>query len=176
MHFIQSKNVQKYITISKSKVDISNYSQASIEAHKSEKLFVARMSKYLRAGYDNEEKFGGKVTILYNLQYPIKLLLSLLNSKLLKWWSGIEFESSHLKGRYIPFSTEQIKKLPIPTLTTPESKQIAEEIEELVNKILRLKQEDTEADTGKLEKEIDRLVYELYGLSEEEVGVIEQQK
>ena len=31
----------------------------------------------------------------------------------------------------------------------------------------------TEADTTELEKEIDRLMYELYGLREEEIGIVE---
>ena len=35
------------------------------------------------------------------------------------------------------------------------------------------KQADPSADTSALESEIDRLVYELYGLSEEEVRIVE---
>ena len=40
--------------------------------------------------------------------------------------------------------------------------------------ILTLKQQDPKADTHTLEAEIDRMVYGLYGLSEEVVGVVEE--
>jgi hypothetical protein len=49
------------------------------------------------------------------------------------------------------------------------SKQIAL----IVDQILTLKQTNPSADTSLLEREIDLMVYELYGLSEEEIGVVE---
>jgi len=42
-----------------------------------------------------------------------------------------------------------------------------------VNKILAAKKQNTQADTGEWEKEIDRLVYKLYNLTEEEIKIIE---
>ena len=42
-----------------------------------------------------------------------------------------------------------------------------------VNEILSLKSQDPLANTLALEQEIDAIVYELYGLSEEEIGVVE---
>ena len=44
----------------------------------------------------------------------------------------------------------------------------------LVNKILNAKQENPQADTSEWEKEIDQLVYQLYGLTDEEIKVIEE--
>lgn len=38
---------------------------------------------------------------------------------------------------------------------------------------MKSKKSDPDADTTKLEKEIDRLVYELYGLTEEEIAIVE---
>ncbi len=40
-------------------------------------------------------------------------------------------------------------------------------------KILTLKKADPAADTSALEAEIDQLVYQLYGLSEEEIAMVE---
>jgi hypothetical protein len=42
-----------------------------------------------------------------------------------------------------------------------------------VNQILDLKKENSSADTLALEKEIDKLVYELYGLTDEEIKIVE---
>jgi len=49
-------------------------------------------------------------------------------------------------------------------------------IESLVNQILAAKKQNPEADTSQLEKEIDQLVYRLYGLTEEEIEIVEANK
>lgn len=46
-------------------------------------------------------------------------------------------------------------------------------IVELVTKILEEKKQNPLADTSLLEREIDKKVYELYGLTEEEIRVVE---
>ncbi|MEK6725697.1 MAG: hypothetical protein AABY54_03990 [Deltaproteobacteria bacterium] len=46
----------------------------------------------------------------------------------------------------------------------------------LVDQILAAKQKDPKADTSALEKQIDEMVYALYGLTEEEIGVVEGRK
>ena len=43
----------------------------------------------------------------------------------------------------------------------------------LVDKILAAKKANPQADTSKDEAEIDRLVYALYGLSEDEIKIVE---
>ena len=42
-----------------------------------------------------------------------------------------------------------------------------------VNQILAAKKKNPEADTSELEAEIDRLVYELYDLTAEEIAIVE---
>ncbi len=51
-----------------------------------------------------------------------------------------------------------------------------QKMEPLVDKILADKKENPQADTGEWEKEIDQLVYKLYGLTEEEVRIIENKQ
>lgn len=64
---------------------------------------------------------------------------------------------------------KQARTLPIPTVT-PEKQQ---EVINLVNDILNVKKMDSIADTQKLENRIDFLVYQLYGLTYDEVLVID---
>jgi adenine-specific DNA-methyltransferase len=61
------------------------------------------------------------------------------------------------------------KQFPIPTATSAQQL----EIDALVGKILALKKEDPEADVSDIEAIIDRMVYELYGLTEEEIKIVE---
>ena len=65
-----------------------------------------------------------------------------------------------------------LDNVPIPPLDTHERKEIACEIESLVDQILELKAKDADADIAHLENKIDELVFELYELSEEEIGLI----
>jgi len=44
---------------------------------------------------------------------------------------------------------------------------------DLVEKIVAAKAADPAADTSALEQGIDRIVYELYGLTEEEIAIVE---
>jgi len=50
------------------------------------------------------------------------------------------------------------------------------EVNDKVNKILTIKKSDPTADITTLEKEIDQLVYALYGLTEEEIRIVEGEK
>jgi len=47
---------------------------------------------------------------------------------------------------------------------------------ELVDRILSAKQANPKADTSALEREIDQLVYELYGLTDEVIAIEENKK
>ena len=59
----------------------------------------------------------------------------------------------------------------IPPITEA-NQHIATQIEEIVDQILDAKQTDPNADTSDLENEIDRLVSELYGLTEDEIAIV----
>ena len=85
-----------------------------------------------------------------------------------------------LQSRFIDFyfrllnsntqvSSGELNTLPIPNATSSIQSMIAC----LVEKILREKQQNAFADTQALEKEVDNIVYQLYGLSPEEIDFIE---
>jgi hypothetical protein len=65
---------------------------------------------------------------------------------------------------------ENCKKLPIPII----SNELQQPLINKVNEILQLKQENPQADTQTLETEINKMVYELYGLTPEEIAIVEK--
>lgn len=97
-----------------------------------------------------------------------KALLGLLNSKM-GWWLISKFCSQIQNGyqliwKYfgqIPIALEEKKQQPIISL---------------VDRILSAKKANPQADTTAEEHEIDRLVYALYGLTEEEIAIVEGTK
>jgi len=95
-------------------------------------------------------------------------LLSILNSRLI-WWFMINTGDT-LQGDARRFKTNYLNPFPLPKEITKEAEQpfIGK-----VNEILALKKANPEADTIALEHEIDVMVYALYGLSEEEIKIVE---
>ena len=71
--------------------------------------------------------------------------------------------------RAIIIPEKSINALPIPLATANEKKAIVE----CTNILLRTKKANPLADTSALEAEIDRLVYDLYGLTENEIAIVE---
>jgi len=111
---------------------------------------------------------GGGFSILISdkLVSP-KFLLSLLNSKLL--FFVLRRESNKFRGGYITCTKQYFENLPIKLITPILQKPLIK----LVDKILAAKRSDPKADTSALETECDRLVYQLYGLTEAEIKIVE---
>lgn len=99
------------------------------------------------------------------LTYPA--LLGLLNSRLIGFWIANSGEKSQ-QNLFPRISMATIKGIPI-----PKSGVKFDRLEELVEAVLESKAKDREADTSPLEAKIDRIVYKLYGLTEEEIAVVE---
>jgi len=107
--------------------------------------------------------------LITSVNTSIKFLVAVMNSKIFDWlfrqvgiFLGHAFE---WKKQYV----EQVKIPPI----TPTNEPIVRRIKELVDKILSAKKQNPQADTTAYEKQIDQLVYKLYGLMPEEIRIIE---
>lgn len=99
--------------------------------------------------------------------YDLKYLLACLNSDFIKnYWKS---KYSDNKATFPKIKGFQLKELPIPPATPAQQKPIID----LVDKILATKKANPQADISKHEAEIDRLVYTLYGLSEDEIKIVE---
>ena len=70
----------------------------------------------------------------------------------------------------VQMQAPQIRKSLIPLLDNSDNQQ---PIIDLVDRILKAKRENSSADTSALESEIDRLVYQLYGLTYDEVLIVD---
>ncbi len=89
-----------------------------------------------------------------------KFVLAMLNSKFMDWFFRKTSTNNHVMGY-------EIEQMPIPKIPAPDQQPFIE----LVDKILANKKAGI--DTRELEKQIDALVYALYGLTEEEIKIVE---
>lgn len=152
------------------------YSQDKINIfEKKEIIFMARMTNFIRCCVAPSGYFGGKVNVLYDFKVDKRYILGLLNSKLISYFYAQKYFASHMQGGAFGFDTLSVGNLPIPKITK-ENQNLVDEIINLVDKILALKAKNSSADTSKLEKDIDDLVFKLYGLNEIEIQLIKQEQ
>lgn len=98
----------------------------------------------------------------------VPLTLAILNSAVSWWITRQEFASK--QGGFYEFKPMYVSKIPIPPATPSQQKEIAA----LVDRILAAKRADASADVTALEREIDERVYRLYGLTPEEIKIVEE--
>jgi len=92
---------------------------------------------------------------------------SILNSKVIFFYFKL---GSVIWGKDgIKWFGEYFDKIPIIQI----SKEDQQPFIDKVNEILELKKADSKADTRQLENEIDQMVYELYGLTEDEIRIVD---
>ena len=128
-------------------------------------MLEATISERIRYGF-NKNVYGLKVSGGHNLK--IKYILACINSKALDFYYKKKF-STKKTDVFPEIQTYLYEQLPIPQATKSEQ----DEIIGIVDQILAAKKSNSNANTSTLEREIDGLVYGLYGLTEEEVKVVE---
>ena len=140
---------------------------AYYEEFSKEKLFWIDLTEKGRFAYDDGQTFS--VNTVYMISgSSIKYLCAMLNSSLITWYiKNAALTSGMGTTRWFAVSVEAI---PIPKISAADQRPFVR----LVDSILEAKAANPDADTSHLEWEIDRLVYDLYGLTEEEETAIER--
>lgn len=92
-------------------------------------------------------------------------ILSILNSELVYFW--IKHNVHEYGDTGFRLSNQYVELIPIATA----DEKVKNKLVKLVNDIIRLKKENK--DTSEIEGKVDKIVYSLYGLSEEEIRIIE---
>ncbi|ECL2370516.1 DNA methyltransferase [Campylobacter jejuni] len=99
----------------------------------------------------------------------VKYLTAILNSKLIAFWLK---HKGKMQGNNYQIDKEPLLNIPIVTINSKNQK-IADELINLVDEILKVKEQDKNANTQELENKINSLVCKLYNLTEEEIKIIE---
>ena len=95
----------------------------------------------------------------------LKYLTGLLNSKLIAFWLK---NKGKMQGDNYQLDKEPLLQIPIRIGNESQVNSIIG----LVEQIVLLKQINTNADTCNMEKEIDRIIYNIYGIEENEIQII----
>ncbi|GAA6863304.1 class I SAM-dependent DNA methyltransferase [Helicobacter pylori] len=147
---------------------------AYLEDFEKEKIVYPETSQGAYFIYENSGIFLEKTAfMIVSDAYNLKLLTTLLNSKLITFYFKNFCGGCILGKSGYQYNKHALEKIPIPKIT-PQNQKLAHKITDCAQAILEAKEKDPKANTQKLEKEIDALVYELYNLTDEEIKIIEE--
>lgn len=142
----------------------------ALEIYKQPKILIQRirnltLKQRIIATYDDEGYLCTNTLRIGNLindDFDLKYILACLNSTIINFLFLKFFLNKDIYSY-------QLQLIPIVNIPKERQKLFSDK----VDKILTLKQENPKADTSNLEKEIDQMVYALYGLTEEEIAIVE---
>ena len=140
------------------------------------KLVLPAMFKRQNVGYMETEGYFGlssNIIIQKNTNYSLKYILAILNSSLAFDWFH---RYGKKRGVGVDIGVNKLRTFPVKKL----SLKFQETFKDCVDRILSITKGDDylqnsqkQAEVKALEKEIDQLVYKLYGLTEEEIKIVE---
>ncbi|MGL2509866.1 DUF7149 domain-containing protein [Helicobacter pylori] len=149
---------------------------AYLEDFEKEKIVYGEIVQEPRFYLDNGEcglgYFYAEATSFILTGEHLHYLLGMLHSKLITFAFKTFYAGGGLGESGYRYKKAFIERLPIPKITE-KNQELADKITDGAKQILALKAKDPKANTQRLEKEIDALVYQLYNLTDEEIKIIE---
>ena len=135
------------------------------------KILIREAGAKITATYDDQKFYI--MSSLYNAilkdeSYSLKYILALINSSLFQYlMNKLTFEKT--KGAFTKAKIFHYYDLPVKAISLDQQKRIVT----IVDEILHMKAVNPDCNTNLYEQSIDNLVYELYGLSEAEIKMVE---
>ncbi len=149
---------------------------AYLEDFEKEKIVYGEIVQEPRFYLDNGEcelgYFYAEATSFILTGEHLRYLLGMLHSKLITFAFKTFYAGGGLGESGYRYKKAFIERLPIPQIM-PQNQKLARKITDCAKAILEAKEKDPKANTQKLEKEIDALVYQLYNLTDAEIKIIE---
>ena len=172
--FITGSNVSRYIHTSLSYIYKETYLAFAKDDYyyTGERLLLRETGSSLTVLYENEKLYCNRSLYsikIKNEKFPVKYVLACLNSKACQYYYSSKFKSE--TDLFPKIRIKQARLLPIPSATNEQKLSLIS----LVDQILKNKNENNNADTTSIEKQIDFIVFHLYNLSFDEVKVIDPQ-
>ena len=150
--------------------------QDSIDYYKEfekEKIVYSEIVQKPQFHLDNEKHFPEATSFILTGHY-LRFLTAVFNSCFFTYIFKGFYAGGGLGDKGYRYKKQFFEQVPIPPITPANSSLVAT-IESLVERILAAKKVDLATNTQPWEQEIDTLVYQLYGLTEEEIKVVERQ-
>lgn len=145
---------------------------AYIEEFEKEKIVYSEIVRKPQFYLDVNLNFYAEATSFILTGENLKYLIAFLNNDFVAFIFKTFYAGGNLGENGFRYKKAFLEKLPIPKINSKNQK-LANELVNLVDEILKAKEQDKNANTQELENKINSLVYKLYNLTEEEIKIIE---
>ncbi|EHM2728354.1 class I SAM-dependent DNA methyltransferase, partial [Campylobacter coli] len=136
---------------------------AYLDEFEKEKIVWNPVSGEYLFSYIKEHIFFNNSLFMMTLDvFSLKYILAFMNSNCYKWLITLKTNLIQT-GSYAYGAKDKIERLPIPKINSKNEK-LANELINLVDEILKAKEQDKNVNTQELENKINSLVYKLYNL------------
>ena len=171
--FLTGSNVEKYCykTISYVNQDVVTEFQKDAIFYTGERLLIRETGSYLTVVYLDENLYCNRSlysTIIKDSTFKVQYVVGILNSKAIQYYYQQKFKAE--TELFPKIRIKQAKQLPIPIASLTEQQLIVA----LIEQIRTSKEMAPNNSIEKLEREIDKIVYRLYKLTDAEIKIIEQ--
>lgn len=182
---IQTSDIQKYrINWQEEYIPKDIYTKNKLALFEKNKIVIGRLNKFLKATIDNEKHALGKATLItLKKNTNPKLLLAILNSKLIDYYFKLLFVSTHMSQGYIRYDIPYLEQLPIKKISDSYQQPIIKTVDKLLSLNEQLneigdkktdRRASIEREIDESNKELDTLIYKIYGITKEEQSTIEK--
>ena len=168
------RKIKKYIIWEKSKI---HRTRPDYLWTANKKIILQRISggsRPLIAALDTKKHktFASVNNIVLKKEYSnmYEVILALINSSTLNWYYANNFSNN--SKLTVNITKTYMEKLPIPIISDKQK----EMIENIVNKIIESRNNNIDCDISKLENKIDKIIYELFNLNNEDIDIIENNR
>ncbi len=145
---------------------------AYIEEFEREKIVYSEIVRKPQFYLDTKLNFYAEATSFILTGENLKYLIAFLNNDFVAFIFKTFYAGGNLGENGFRYKKAFLEKLPIPKINS-KNKKLANELINLVDEILKAKEQDKNANTQELENKINSIVYKLYNLTEEEIKIIE---
>lgn len=191
--FLVGEDIGRYYTSNQHYLMLGdkNTDYKDVSLYEGEKIVIRKTGKGINATLDCDNYYVIQVIYIFKRKredYEHRYLLGLLNSKLMSKYYFAKFGEEN-KQAFPHLRQTAVLELPIRTIdfNNPEDKAMHDRMVQLVERMLDLhkKKQQAKADSEKelfahqikaTDKEIDELVYRLYGLTEKEISLLKKEK
>lgn len=159
-----------------------------IEQARSPKIIICKVALEPRAFLDTHGEYAGAyTTYVFANAKSLHYLTGILNSTVIKFAYRCLYDALAMGGGYLRFQPPQVRRIPIRVLelSNPTQRLQHDRMTTFVEQMIILKNRTRIAKTSHeqialqrqieaTDREIDQLVYELYGLTDEEIRIVEE--
>lgn len=163
---LKSTNVKRYSI----EGELQNIDTDDADVFKEEMIILPRTVTYLQAMIKEKDIVClDRIYYLTNIvDINLYYVLGILNAKITNEWFESNYKTAKVSGNFFDLNGNQIGAIHIPN-----NQNKPDHITPLVKNILSAKKKNPHIDTTKWEEEIDEWVYVLYGLSYDEVKIVD---